>query len=78
MGTAYFYCRLSRQRHPGMSFYIELRKRKSIQISFNHPMLYCLTVFVENLNSLFSHMFSEPEKIKEDLGHILTEVKKIL
>lgn len=34
--------------------------------------------FEENLNSLFGHMFSQPEKLAEDLDRIVSELVKIL
>lgn len=34
--------------------------------------------FEENLTALFAHMFTEPEKLSDDLERILTELKKIL
>lgn len=60
---------LNGKTHPGEKRLIQLCKETC-------PIL--PTDFEENLNSLLRHMFSTPEKIAEDLKHILSELLKIL
>lgn len=57
------------QTHPGEKRLIQLCKESCAVLPEN---------FEENLLSLFSHMFSAPEKISEDLDRILKELAKIL
>ena len=60
---------LNRQTHPGEKRLISLCK-DSCKILPEH--------FEENLDILFSHMFTQPYLLKEDLDRILTALAKIL
>ncbi len=60
---------LNRQTHPGEKRLIPLCR----EMCPNLP-----AGFEENLNALFSHMFTSPEMVPEDLDKILTELAKIL
>ena len=60
---------LNGQTHPGEKRLIRLCKESC-------PLL--PADFEKNLQSLFSHMFTQPEQVAEDLRHILEELRKIL
>ena len=60
---------LNEQTHPGEKRLISLC-REMCPLLPEH--------FEENLNALFSHMFTQPEAIAEDLDRILTALAKIL
>ena len=60
---------LNAQTHPGEKRLIQLCRESC-------PLL--PRDFEENLCSLFSHMFAEPELVSADLDRILTELNKIL
>ena len=60
---------LNGQTHPG-------EKRLMLLCREMCPLL--PANFEENLNSLFGHMFSQPEKLAEDLDRIVSELVKIL
>lgn len=60
---------LNRQTHPG--------EKRLIQLALEScPLL--PERFEENLTALFSHLFTQPEKIAADLDAILTALSKIL
>ena len=60
---------LNRQTHPGEKRLMSLtRERCAILPEY----------FEENLNRLFSHMFTQPEKLDDDLKQIVSALKKIL
>ena len=60
---------LNSQTHPGEKRLIQLCREMC-------PVLPCNVE--ENLQTLFRHMFSEPEKLTEDLDIILNELSKII
>ena len=60
---------LNEQTHPGEKRLVQLC-RESCPLLPDH--------FEENLRTLFSHMFTAPEKIREDLDRILTAMAKIV
>lgn len=60
---------LNEKTHPGEKRLIQLCRENCQRLPEN---------FEENLTALFSHMFNQPEKVTEDLDHILTELAKIL
>ena len=60
---------LNGQTHPGEKRLIQLCKERCAILP---------TRFEENLNNLFSHLFSASEQISDDLDIILTELSKIL
>lgn len=60
---------LNRQTHPGEKRLIPL-VRECCAVLPDH--------FDENLNLLFSHMFTQPELLSDDLAKIVDELKKIL
>jgi len=60
---------LNEQTHPGEKRLMSICM-DTCKILPNH--------FEENLNALFSHMFSQPELVLEDLDRILRELGKIL
>ncbi len=60
---------LNRQTHPGEKRLISLCRQTCPLLPEN---------FEENLQTLFSHMFSQPEALGDDLGRILSALEKLL
>lgn len=60
---------LNRKTHPGEKRLVELCMKQCSTL----PEL-----FEENLQSLFCHMFADPEQISEDLNRILNELKGLI
>lgn len=60
---------LNRQTHPGEKRLVSLCRKMCPILPEN---------FEDNLNSLFSHMFTAPELVSDDLDRILSALAKIL
>lgn len=60
---------LNRQTHPGEKRLIKLCRERCAQLPEN---------FEENLNTLFSHLFTQTELVPADIGRILDALAKIL
>lgn len=60
---------LNEQTHPGEKRLIQLCKESCRILPAD---------FEENLNSLFSHLFTQPALVRDDLERILSELEKIL
>lgn len=60
---------LNEMTHPGEKRLVKICKAQCIILPLD---------FEENINAVFSHMFSEPEKLESDLQRIIFELKKLI